>query len=83
MAKDMIILICVLLAALVAVRANTPEYVKIQVCTPEIEKAVEEEGYLNRLRKKQQRACDEGSLDCDELRQYVWQVQSCISELTH
>ena len=55
----------------------------VTACTPQIEKLIEEEGYMNSIRRKQQRACEEGSLDCDELRQYVSQVQSCISELTH
>ncbi len=52
-------------------------------CTPEIEKKLEKEGYIGKVRRDAVKACNSGSLGCAELSKYASDVESCYSELTH
>jgi len=54
-----------------------------KVCTPEIEKLLEEEGYVDSVRAKAVKACEEGRLSCYSDMEYAEKVESCYSELTH
>ena len=54
-----------------------------KVCTPEIEKLLEEEGYVEHARAKAVKACAEERLSCYSDMEYAEKVESCYSELTH
>ena len=52
-------------------------------CTPEMEKAIEEEGYVDSLIEKAIKSCDEGRISCQQYMTEARDAQACLSELTH